>query len=165
MDKEKISENLLNILKNSPDQEFQVQELADDLMMKRADQFKLIVQTLAQLERQKKVILNQNGAFTIAKDDSMLTVAGEFHATDRGFGFVSVDPEKQDYFINPTQTMAALNGDQVEVAELKAPDLKTGRGPEGKIVTIVQHALTHVVGEFLLIRPKIMMKVPSEKLS
>lgn len=150
MDKEKISESLLNILKNSPDQEFQVQELADDLMMQRADQFKLIVQTLTKLERQKKVILNQNGAFTIAKDDSMLTVVGEFHATDRGFGFVSVDPEKQDYFINPTQTMAALNGDQVEVAELKAPDSKTGRGPEGKIVAIVQHALTHVVGEFFI---------------
>jgi ribonuclease R len=150
MNKEEISESLLNILKNAPDQEFQVQELADDLMMTRSDRFKMVVQSLAQLEREKKVTLNQNGAFTIAKDDSMKTVVGEFHATDRGFGFVSVDPDRQDYFINPTQTMAALNGDQVEVAELKAPDPTTGRGPEGKIVAIVEHALTKVVGEFMI---------------
>lgn len=150
MDRKKIKESLLNILKNSPDQEFSVQELADDLMMKKSDQFKQIVQALAQLEQEKKITLNQNGAFTLAKDENMATVTGEFHATDRGFGFVTVDPEQPDYFINPTQTMAALNGDQVEVAELRAADPKMGRGPEGKIVAIVQHVLTQIVGEFFI---------------
>lgn len=150
MDREKIKASLLNILKNSPDQEFTVQELADDLMMKRSEQFKQVVQALAQLEQEKKITLNQNGAFTLARDESMPTVVGEFHATERGFGFVTVDPELPDYFINPTQTMSALNGDQVEVAELRSADKKMGRGPEGKIVAIIQHALTQVVGEFFI---------------
>lgn len=148
MENTKIKEKLLGILKDAPDRDFSVRELVDTLRMKSAVQFKAVVQNLAQLEQKKLITLNQNGAFTIAKDDSLPKFEGVFHANERGYGFVTVDAESPDFFINPTQTMSALNGDEVEVAMLHAADERLGRGPEGKITQILKHALEQVVGEF-----------------
>ncbi|KRL04812.1 ribonuclease R [Liquorilactobacillus oeni] len=148
MENNKIKEELLKILKETPDRDFSVRELAEILRMRSAVQFKSIVQALAQLEQQKVITLNQNGAFTIAKDDSLPKFEGQFHANERGYGFVTVDADSSDFFINPTQTMSALNGDEVEVAMLHSADERLGRGPEGKITKILEHALTQVVGEF-----------------
>ncbi|MFT8424697.1 MAG: ribonuclease R [Liquorilactobacillus sp.] len=145
-----IKEKILRELRESPDRDFQVQELAEAIAMTTAVQFKFVVQALAQLEHDKEVTLNQNGAFTIAKDDSLPKFVGVFHANDRGFGFVTVDVDTPDFFINPTQTMAALNGDEVEVVTLRKADEKNGRGPEGKVVGIVKHAIEQVVGEFVV---------------
>ena len=51
-----------------------------------------------------------------------LNFRGSFMQNDRGFGFVTVDPEEPDYFINPTQTLSALNGDEVEVEMIAVGD-------------------------------------------
>lgn len=148
MEKNKIKDSLLEILRATPDQAFTVQALAESIKMTDAGRFKFVVQALAQLEHDKVVNLNQNGTFTIAKDDSLPILEGVFHANDHGYGFVTVDPETPDYFINPTQTLSALNGDEVELVMLHPADKTTGRGPEGKITGIAHHSLEQVVGEF-----------------
>ncbi|KRL38853.1 ribonuclease R [Liquorilactobacillus uvarum] len=148
MEKNKIKDSLLEILKATPDQAFTVQELAESIKMTDAGKFKFVVQALAQLEHDKVVNLNQNGTFTIAKDENLPILVGVFHANDHGYGFVTVDPETPDYFINPTQTLSALNGDEVELVMLHPADKTTGRGPEGKITGIAHHSLEQVVGEF-----------------
>ncbi|KRL02991.1 ribonuclease R [Liquorilactobacillus capillatus] len=148
MEKNKIKDSLLETLKGTPDQAFTVQELAESIRMTDAGKFKFVVQALAQLEHDKVITLNQNGTFTIAKDDSLPVLTGIFHANDHGYGFATVDPETPDFFINPTQTLSALNGDEVELVMLHPADKVTGRGPEGKITGIVHHSLEQVVGEF-----------------
>lgn len=44
--------------------------------------------------------------------------------------------------------MAALNGDEVEVQMLTPGDAAKGMRPNGKVVQILGHALTQVVGAF-----------------
>lgn len=151
MEKEKIIEKLLARFKECPSQEFTVRELAEGLKMNDSVSFKFVVQAIAQMEHDKQITLNQNGAFTLAQDNSLPKFTGIFHANDRGFGFVTVDPEQPDFFINPTQTLSALNGDEVEVEMLTPGDEASGKRPDGKVVSIVEHNLTQVVGSFLSI--------------
>ena len=148
MEKEKIKESLINYFEAEPEKKFTVQELADKLEMNKAGQFNFVVQAVAQLEHDKVIALNDEGLFSAVKHESASKFTGIFHANDRGFGFVTVDPEEPDYFINPTQTLSALNGDEVEVEMIAAGDPAIGKRPEGKVTGIVQRNLTQVVGEF-----------------
>lgn len=148
MEKEKIKESLVNYMESEPDKKFTVQELADKLEMNKAGQFNFVVQAVAQLEHDKVIKLDDEGSFAIVKEEPVQRFTGIFHANDRGFGFVTVDPEEPDYFINPTQTLSALNGDEVEVEMIEAGDPASGKRPEGKVTGIVQRNLTQVVGEF-----------------
>lgn len=97
MEKEKIIEKLLARFKECPSQEFTVRELAEGLKMNDSISFKFVVQAIAQMEHDKQITLNQNGAFTLAQDNSLPKFTGIFHANDRGFGFVTVDPEQPDF--------------------------------------------------------------------
>ncbi|GKS80807.1 ribonuclease R [Ligilactobacillus pabuli] len=148
MNKENIIEKLTGFFEAEPTQKFSVEQMVQKLGMEGAGQFKFVVQALTQLEHDKKVLLDDEGRFSwnVAADTAALT--GIFHANDRGYGFVTVDPEQPDYFINPTATMSALNGDEVRIEETGAGDPKINKRPEGKIVEIIAHSLTQVVGEF-----------------
>lgn len=148
MEKEKIKEALMGYFEAEPEEKFTVQELADKLKMNKAGQFNFVVQAVAQLEHDKVITLDDEGNFSLVRHESAPKFPGIFHANDRGFGFVTVDPEEPDYFINPTQTLSALNGDEVEVEMIAAGDPTIGKRPEGKITKIIQRNLTQVVGEF-----------------
>ncbi|MEY8661811.1 ribonuclease R [Ligilactobacillus faecis] len=149
MEKEKIRKSLLDYFEAEPEKKFTVQELADKMKMNKAGQFNFIVQAVAQLEHDKEIKLDDAGNFSLVKEVTAPRFEGVFHANDRGFGFVTVDPEKQDFFINPTQTLSALNGDEVEVELIAEGDEETGKRPEGKITQVLKRELTQVVGEFL----------------
>lgn len=148
MEKEKIKEALIGYFEAEPEEKFTVQELADKLKMNKAGQFNFVVQAVAQLEHDKVITLDDEGNFSLVRHESAPKFPGIFHANDRGFGFVTVDPEEPDYFINPTQTLSALNGDEVEVEMIAVGDPTIGKRPEGKITKIIQRNLTQVVGEF-----------------
>ncbi|MCP0886334.1 ribonuclease R [Ligilactobacillus sp. WILCCON 0076] len=148
MENEKIKQLLFKHFEEEAKSEFTVQQLVEYLHMTETGQFKFVVKAIAELEHEKKITLNQSGAFTLARRKEEPSYEGIFHSNDRGFGFVTVDPEKQDFFINPTQTLSALNEDEVEVQMITAGDEKLGRRPEGKVVRIIKHSLTQVVGAF-----------------
>lgn len=148
MEKEKLKQELLSFFAKNPNQAFTVKEIVKQLGMDQAGQFKFVVQALAQLEHDHQISLDENGAFMQPEKTEKATYPGIFHANDRGFGFVTIDPEKPDVFVNPTQTKSALNGDKVEVKLTSLGDEKQGRSPEGKIVKILSHSLSQVVGEF-----------------
>ncbi|MCR4999439.1 MAG: ribonuclease R [Lachnospiraceae bacterium] len=73
-------------------------------------------------------------------------IVGSFVANARGFGFVEVDDEETpDYFIPEKYTMGAFHGDVVRMELL--PESR-GMRPEGRIVAIIEHGITEVVGTF-----------------
>ena len=148
MENEKLKQLLMKRFEEEPDNEFTVKELVEYLHMTSTGQFKFVVKALAELEHDKLLTLNQSGAFTLARSKQLPTYQGIFHSNDRGFGFVTVEELEDDFFINPTQTMAALNGDEVEVQMLTPGDAAKGMRPNGKVVQILGHALTQVVGAF-----------------
>lgn len=151
MEKERLKEKIMGQFDAHPDRQYSVQELENLLDMTEAGQFKFVVQALADLEHDHQIILSGEDSFMKAPEIiEKPTFTGVFHANDRGFGFVTVEGEEQDFFINPTHTMSALNGDEVAVEMITKGDAAQGMRPEGKVVEIKNHSLIQVVGEFFV---------------
>ncbi len=70
---------------------------------------------------------------------------GTFISNSRGFGFVEIEGREQDLFIPESGVNGAFHKDKVQVELLKE---QRGKRPEAKVVAILEHALTQVVGTF-----------------
>ena len=79
----------------------------------------------------------------------LFTLKGSFSSTSRGFGFVTVEEKDNDIFIAPDNTLGALPGDVVLVSVISHAN--GSRREEGRIVRILEHTLTSVVGTFQII--------------
>ena len=146
MEKQEIINALYKKFNEESDRHFTVQELANYLDMNHGAQFKFVVQALTQMEHDDQLGFDDDNRFYLKKP--MPHYEGVFHANDRGFGFVTIDPDEPDFFINPLNTLSALNGDEVEIEMVMQGDPEHEVRPEGKVVAIKDHALTQVVGEF-----------------
>ena len=141
-----LKEKILTHLTDNAGVSYSAEKLAHQLGMDDAEQFTPIVQSLAQLEREKKVQVTDRGEFeAVIKQQPLI---GTFHGNDKGFGFVDYDPDLPDMYINPDHTLHALNGDQVEVKILRPAKAGSDQGPEGQVTRIVEHKYENVVGEF-----------------
>ncbi|MBB1063259.1 ribonuclease R [Limosilactobacillus fastidiosus] len=144
--KTKLKDQILDYLKDNANVSFSAEKLGRALKMDDAEAFTPIIQTLAELEREKQVEVTDQGEFkAIIKPQA---IVGTFHANGKGFGFVDYDPDLPDMYINPDHTMHALNGDQVEVKILRPAKSGSDQGPEGQVVKIVEHNYDQIVGEF-----------------
>ena len=83
----------------------------------------------------------------IAKKTHTDVISGIIHMHPRGFGFVQPDDPSvcdQDIFIPRPHTQNAVDGDKVEVViDTLAISEK---GPEGKVIAIVERGRTHIAG-------------------
>ena len=144
--KQQLADKILKYLTDNAGVSYSAERIAYHLGMDNGNQFTPVVQTLAQLERDKKVQVTDKGEFEAVIKQQPLT--GTFHGNDKGFGFVDYDPDLPDMYVNPDHTMHALNGDQVTVKVLRPGKPGTDQGPEGQVTSIVEHNYTRVVGEF-----------------
>ncbi len=74
-------------------------------------------------------------------------VRGVLRVHPRGFGFLSPDDAvryPQDIFIPKHLTLQSVDGDKVEV--VINPRSVSEKGPEGRVVTIVERARSHIAG-------------------
>lgn len=111
---------------------------------KRSDLF----QVLDDLEAEGKIV-NHRGKYEKVrhreeKQDGEL-LEGTFIANSRGFGFVEVEGQEEDLYIHEEDTLQAFHQDRVQV-QLKHE--QSGNRREGKIVQIMGHGITEVVGTF-----------------
>ncbi|MFC6274912.1 ribonuclease R [Levilactobacillus tangyuanensis] len=143
-----LKTDLTAFFRSHSDQAYTVEGISDALHYHGSAAFKLIVQELAQLERDGLVQVTEHGHFQL--DPSQRVLTGIFHGNDKGFGFVAYDENKvePDAYIAPNNTLRALNGDTVKIEIVRAGDPRTGKGPEGKVTEIVEHHYEQVVGEF-----------------
>lgn len=63
------------------------------------------------MEREKSVSFNKKGKVLLPMKD--LLIEGTFRANERGFGFVTIDPEEPDVYIPKEATNFAMDGDTV----------------------------------------------------
>ena len=68
---------------------------------------------------------------------------GIYHAHPRGFGFVTVEGESEDIFIDEDDTGGAFQGDTVEISITGKPD---GKRKEGKVLRIISRGTVKLVG-------------------
>ncbi|WP_180337981.1 ribonuclease R [Fructilactobacillus sanfranciscensis] len=146
MEDNKLKNEIKNELVSHLEKPYSVEDLADALKYHGSAAFKLIVQELAILERERAVVVTHDGNFKI--NSSELKIEGVFHSNSKGFGFVGFDDDSEDAFIAPDDTMNAMNIDRVEVQITKPAEKGSDRGPAGKVIKILERHYTHVVGEF-----------------
>lgn len=148
MDINNLQEQLFVFLKANSTQAFSAQSLTDGLHLNEMQAFTKVVQALAALERARKVKVTEAGDFQYNAESE--GVIGIFKSNDKGFGFVKYDDNAEDIFINPDNTLLALQGDEVRIKVLSKGDAVSGKGPEGQVVEIMTRHSTQLVGEFKL---------------
>lgn len=70
---------------------------------------------------------------------------GTFISHQKGFGFVEVEGAEEDYFIPPEYICGAFHQDQVEIELMGKPN---GKRTEAKVIRVISHGITQVVGTF-----------------
>lgn len=145
---ERLYNNLLKITEQfmtgkgfSPSTE---QELMQRLSLppQHAPLFKMVLSTLIDKEMVEK--LGERYSWKSTKEDVM---TGVLHAHPRGFGFVQAHNPlayPQDIFIPKHQMNHAVDGDTVEV--VINTEVISDKGPEGRIISILERGRTHMAG-------------------
>ncbi|MBZ5964068.1 ribonuclease R [Leuconostoc gelidum subsp. gelidum] len=144
MEIEQLKSQINGFLKANQLQHFTAQNMADGLRMNSASQYQQVVNALNALVHDGDA-LDDNGQYK--HSDHAGYTMGDYRANDKGFGFVKYDAELPDFFINPENTLQAMQGDKVSVSTIK-PSPSPDRGPEGKVEEIIEHAYERIVGTF-----------------
>ena len=69
------------------------------------------------MEREQSIVFNKKGKVKLPLKP--ILVEGTFRANERGFGFVTIDPEEDDIYIPKEATGFAMNGDTVAIDIMK----------------------------------------------
>ena len=87
----------------------------------------------------------KSGDYEVHRGIYKATTRGFGQANTGGFGFVVCEDETEDVFVYQEDSGGAFDGDQVEFIITGAP---IGRRREGKVIRILAHQVTKVVGLF-----------------
>ncbi|MCI5936568.1 MAG: ribonuclease R [Eubacterium sp.] len=101
-------------------------------------------EVLDYLVAQGKIEFDKKGLIGVASTDMLV---GRFMATLRGFGFVRVEGEDDDYFISEKSCGNAFHGDTVQIHVTKKKH-GAGKRKEAVVVKVLERATTTLVGTF-----------------
>jgi len=101
-----------------------------------------LLEVLDVLAAEGKIEVSKKGKYVKSQSS---TVCGTFISNAKGFGFVSVEGEEEDYFIAGENRAGAVHLDQVQIQPLPS---QGGRRREAKVVKIVSHGMTQLVGTY-----------------
>lgn len=145
---EKTYQNILRVTQQFMEGKGYIPLTAEELLVRLSlpsQHFPTLIKALQQLITQGSVDKHHD-KYTF-KESNRNALIGTMHAHARGFGFVQPDDQikhPQDIFI-PKQMMAqAVDGDRVEVLILNRGI--GDKGPEGRVLTIVERGRTHIAG-------------------
>lgn len=130
-----------------------IKELAILLQVSKEEK-KNLKDVLDILEAEGKIRVTQKGKYVKGKEkikEQDQHLVGTYQANARGFGFVVLEEdEADDVFIAEDDINGAFHGDQVEILLKKATNgvIKEGRRKEGKVVRILSHGTSRLVGYF-----------------
>ena len=132
-----------------------VNGLAQALGKDSSKDFRELIKTLSLMERKHQIRFEEDGTLTLeVKKNMRLLSRGFFMPIKNGFGFVSLEGEEDDLFVGKNDVNYAIDGDTVEVVIKKVADRNKGTAAEAKIIDILEHSLTTVVGQIVLDQEK-----------
>ncbi|MDO5457375.1 MAG: ribonuclease R, partial [Atopococcus tabaci] len=133
-------------MESSKQKTFEMNDLSHGLSMAESEQFKKLVMAVAELERDGEIVLSDHGEFMLPHSNGY--VEGKFRKSQKGYGFVEIEGLEGDVFVPAHRTNHAMENDRVLISIDKASDVKNGKGPEGTVQEIIEHGVSHVIGEF-----------------
>lgn len=137
------------------------EELAAKLKLKGRD-LDEYWRAVKKLEKQGRIKFTGKGALKLKKGKEESLYTGKIEINSKGFGFVVLDDKSQfdkDVFVNASNLNTAMHGDKVQV---KVVNNNPGKNPEGEVVEIVERAVVHIVGDFML-NGKVGFVIPDNK--
>lgn len=109
---------------------------------------KELFDTFANMLEKCEVCLTQSGKVTTP--ESIGLIIGIYSSSARGgFGFVNADGA--EYFIPPSFTLGAQNGDTVAIKKIDMRSGYAGKGNEAEVLSVIKHANESVIGTFNLL--------------
>ena len=116
-----------------------IKEIAVVLQIPREqrDELKEILDALVE---EGKIALSKRGKYSKGKTERL---KGIFQANPRGFGFITPENGGDDVFVPEENINGAFQGDEVEFIITGTPG---GRRREGRVVRVLSHSVTHIVG-------------------
>lgn len=143
---EQLKQEIITFIEHSELSSVEVNDISEGLNSTGSKAFKKLVNAIAELEREGRIILTQQGRFKLKEAEPVMQ--GVFSGTDKGFGFVPLEEFEEDIFIPPHETNSALNGDLVTIEVTKEAVPWKGKGPVGRVLEVVERATKSLVGEF-----------------
>ncbi|MEG1458267.1 MAG: ribonuclease R [Acetivibrio sp.] len=144
LDKERLEEKKSIIYNYTISKEYRpikFKEMVGILQVPRNEKEDL-KQVIDSLCAEGKLSIDEKGKIKPLSGD-LLT--GIFCGTQKGYGFVTIEGEKDDIFIPDKATKGALNGDKVQV---ELVDYKGGKRKEGRIALVLERETSTVVGTY-----------------
>lgn len=132
-----------NIIQDDVYQPLKLKEFSYLLQVPPRDREQL-KQILDELVAEGKISITKKGKYTKLEKG---LVRGVFESNARGFGFVTVEGEEEDYFIPENAVGDAMYHDVV-LMQVVIPYAEPGKRKEGKVIKVLERGITQVVGTF-----------------
>ena len=134
---------MYNIIQDDVYQPLKLKEFSYLLQVPPRDREQL-KQILDELVAEGKISITKKGKYTKLEKG---LVRGVFESNARGFGFVTVEGEEEDYFIPENAVGDAMYHDVV-LMQVVIPYAEPGKRKEGKVIKVLERGITQVVGTF-----------------
>ncbi len=144
MERKEIEEKKKMILKLFGEERYvpmKEKELAVFLQVKSQDR-SLFRQVLEELLAEGSIQVSKRGRYS--KAEAKL-YTGTFLSSGRGFGFVEVEGEEEDFYIPENQVRGAFHQDMVQIQVLPG---RRGKRTEAVVCRILEHRIKTVVGTY-----------------
>ena len=138
---EKKKEVILELMNDKTYIPMKFKELAVVLNITKENRDQL-EEVLSELLEERKISITKKGKYVITKEHY---IEGYFISNDRGFGFVEVEGQDEDYFIPEDKVNGAFHHDMVLI---QVEDSQTGKRKEARVVKVLSHEIQQVVGYF-----------------
>lgn len=139
--KEKRKKVICDLLKDEMYTPMKEKELAIFLQVKKEDrsEFRLVLQELL---AEGRVMLSAKGKYIKSNGNVLI---GTFISNTKGFGFVEIEGQEEDFFIPEDKVNGAFHKDTVQVALLGE---QSGKRQEAQVVRIVERGMKYIVGTY-----------------
>lgn len=98
---------------------------------------------LNELVSEGKLMVTAKGKYKKAEGNLLV---GTFISNSKGFGFVEIEGQEEDYYIPEDKTNGAFHKDTVQIALL--PGKSGGKSKEAQVVRIIERGITQIVGTY-----------------
>ena len=123
-----------------------IMEINDKLLLNTIEEYQRLENTLDELVSEGILYYSERKNKYLLLENSHL-VKGDLILNDKGFGFIEIDKDAKDVYVNEKNINGAQDGDTVLFEYLNKDPLK----PEGKIIRVIKRNYDPLVGEVILI--------------
>ncbi|WP_053218697.1 ribonuclease R [Virgibacillus senegalensis] len=140
-----MKQQILDYFKENSSKPLSVQEIEEILDLQEADDFKILMKNLNELEEAGELVRTRKNHY--GPPERMNLIRGKIQMHAKGFAFLIPEEEGlDDVYINHADLQSAMNNDKVLV-RIEGRD-EHGKRPEGVVVRILDRAATEVVGTY-----------------